>query len=273
MRIIIVLALGLLPFLPVTLGQIPSAKHVPFLGIEDVAGKAKKTVFSIQINVGAKEGSKDQQWKPLGSGFFVKGTGDPNTLLGITCEHIVAESEKANKPIFIGLSTDKGYRRFKCKVLSRDQKIDVAVLAFLEDPNDKIKLRPDVTMVFPPESFGDANSLIEGCGVIIAGFPLGLGVEVDKEYPVIRMGIVAQYTGKKTFLIDCVANPGTSGSPVIAVKFEKNQLLGMITSYKPDFIDLFDDKHNLAARLPYNAGLAQAVTADEILKCIAKVKY
>jgi len=275
MRRIMVLALCFLTFHSITLGQakIPRADAVPFLGLEDVVSKVKKTVFAVQINDGTIEGNKDKQWKPLGSGFFVEGIGDPNILLGITCEHIVAAAEEANKPIFIGLSTEKGYRRFKCKVLSRDQKTDVAVLAFLEDPNEKLNLRPGATTVFQPKSFGDANSLIEGRGVIIEGFPLGLGIETDKEYPVTRIGIVAQYTGRKTFLIDGVASHGNSGSPVVAVKSGQNQLLGMIMSYRSDNITLFDENHKPVAILPYNAGLAQAVTADEILKVIKKVKY
>ena len=111
---------------------------------------------------------------------------------------------------------------------------------------------------------------MEGRGVIIAGFPLGLGVETDKKYPVIRRGIVAQYTGQETFLIDGVADHGNSGSPVVAVKLDQNQLLGMVTSYQNDRIELFDEKHKVVAILPYNSGLAQAVTADEIRKCIEK---
>jgi hypothetical protein len=145
----------------------------------------------------------------------------------------------------------------------------VAILVFLKDPNEEINTLDRMT--FPLALFGDANSLVEGRSVIVVGFPLGLGVEVDKEYPVIRMGIVAQYTGQKTFLVDVVASHGNSGSSVVAVKFGQNKLLlGMITSYRPDIIELFDEKHDLAAKFPYNSGLAQTVTAGEIRKCIEK---
>jgi S1-C subfamily serine protease len=264
-----ILALCFLTFQSITLGKSPSAEIVPFLGIEQVVSMIEKTVFAVQINVGEEKGSNIQQWQPLGSGFLVQV--EPNVILGITCAHVVAAAEEANKPLFIGLSTDKGYRRFKCKVAGKDPNTDVALLMPLkEDPNEKISLREE--RAFLVEGFGDVNSLIKGRGVITAGFPLSLGVEADKEYPVIRMGIVAQYTGRKTFLIDGAANPGNSGSPVFSVKFPEFQLLGMITSYKSDSIDLFDNNHNLIAKIPYNSGLSQAVTADEIRKCIEKAK-
>jgi len=257
-----VLVLCLLTFQSTTLGDISlaNAKDIPFLGLEKVASQVKEGVFAVQIK------GQQQPWELLGTGFFVKG--EPNILLGVTCAHVVAAAEEANKPIFVGLSTDKGYRRFKCEVVSKEPNTDVAILAFLkEDPNEEIKISE---MHFMPELFGDVNSLIEGLSVITAGFPLGLGVEVDKEYPVIRIGIIAQYTKQKTFLIDGVASHGNSGSPVVAVKSDRVQLLGMVTSYMPDSIELFDDKHKVVAILPYNSGLAQAVTADEICKCIEK---
>lgn len=256
-----VLALCFLTFQSITFGKVPRAEDVPSLGIEEVAGIFKEAVFAVQI-----EGQR-QPWETLGTGFFIKR--EPNVVLGVTCAHVVTAAEEANKPIFIGLSTDKGYRRFKCKIVSKDPNTDVALLIPLlkEDPNEKVSLREKIFLV---ERFGDVNSLIEGRSVIIIGFPLGLGVEVNEEHPVIRMGIVAQYTGRETFLIDGVASRGNSGSPVIAVKFPEYYLLGMITSYKSDSIDLFDNNHNLVAKFPYNSGLAKAVTSSEIRKCIEK---
>jgi hypothetical protein len=34
--------------------------------------------------------------------------------------------------------------------------------------------------------------------VVISGYPLALGVEDDKNHPVIRLGIIAQFTGKSS---------------------------------------------------------------------------
>jgi S1-C subfamily serine protease len=264
MKRIVLIALYFLAFHSVAFGAIPNAESIPFLGIENVASNLKKTVFAVQI-----EGSSPDTWLVLGSGFFIKGEPNQHYLAGITCAHVIESA--ANKPIFIGMSTNKGYKRFKCDVVSTDKDADVAIIIpQKKDPNEINLLN---TIAFTLETFEDANSLIEGRGVIIAGFPLGMGIELDKEYPVIRMGIVAQYTGRRTFFIDTFINPGNSGSPIVAVKFEQNNLLGMITSYKADSIQLFDENHRPVAGLPYNSGLARAVTASEIRKCIEKIKF
>jgi len=258
-------ALCIFVFQTAILGAIPNAESVPFLGIENIVGKVKQTVFAVQV-----EGATKDTWKPLGSGFFIKGEPNQHFIAGITCAHVVESAD--NKPIFIGMITDKGYKRFECNVISTDKDADVAIIIpQKKDPNEEINIRNIVS--FGLDSFEDANSLIEGRSVITAGFPLGLGVEIDKEYPIFRIGIVAQYTGRSTFFIDTFANPGNSGSPVIGIKYGQNNLLGMITSYKPDSIQLFDENHRPVAGLPYNSGLARAVTANEIRKCIEKIKF
>ena len=120
MKRIMVLALCFLAFQSIALGgKIPFAEDVPFLGLEKVAAVVKKTVFAVQIE------GRQRPWETLGSGFFVKG--DPNLLFGVTCAHVVAVTEEANKPIFIGLITNKGYRHIKCEVVNKDPNIDVAV--------------------------------------------------------------------------------------------------------------------------------------------------
>ncbi len=271
MRRIILFVLCFINLQSITYGlRITKPEAIPFLGLEEIVSDIKMTVFAIQVDMSSDE-DKNEQWKPLGTGFFVK-SNEPNAFLGITCEHIVTTAEGAKKPMFIGLSTEKGYHHFKCKVLFKDKKTDIAVLAFLNDPNEQVTLQYDTIKFFNTKSFGDANSLADGRGVIIEGFPLGLGVEADIEYPVTRIGIIAQNTKRNIFLIDGVANHGNSGSPVVAVKYGNYQLLGMITSYKNDFITLYDENHKAVALLPYNAGLAQAITAKEILKCISNAK-
>jgi S1-C subfamily serine protease len=107
MRRIMILALCFLTFQSITLGQteIPRPDAVPFLGLEDVASKVKKAVFAVQVM------DDSQQWRPLGSGFLVGA--EPNVLLGVTCAHVVSAAEKANKPTFIGINTDKGYKAFQ----------------------------------------------------------------------------------------------------------------------------------------------------------------
>ena len=118
--------------------------------------------------------------------------------------------------------------------------------------------------------FDDDGSLVEGRGVMIPGYPLALGVEDDKNHPVIRLGMIAQFTGKSYFLIDGVASHGNSGSPVFALTYKNPKLVGMVTSYLTDTITLLDEAGNLAAKLPYNSGIARAVKMQVIVDALQK---
>lgn len=92
---------------------------------------------------------------------------------------------------------------------------------------------------------------------------MGIGAKHNENNPVIRFGIVAQYSSNdKTFLIDGVANLGNSGSPIFDTK--ETKFIGMVTSYKSDSINLFNQKHELVAKLPYNSGLSTAISSTVI---------
>ena len=129
------------------------------------------------------------------------------------------------------------------------------------------------SLSFSKELFDDGSSLIEGRGVLIPGYPLALGIENDENHPVIRFGIVAQFTGKDYFLLDGVASHGNSGSPVFSLKQDDNKLIGMVTSFQNERINLFDDNQQLSASLPYNSGLARCVTMKAILEAVKNAKY
>jgi hypothetical protein len=77
--------------------------------------------------------------------------------------------------------------------------------------------------------------------VIVPGYPLSLGIEDGRNNPVVRLGIIAQFTEKDYFLVDGVASPGNSGSPVFALNYKNHKLVGMITSFVNDRIQLFDE--------------------------------
>jgi hypothetical protein len=83
---------------------------------------------------------------------------------------------------------------------------------------------------------------------------------------VLRHGIIAQYTGGASFLSDGVASHGNSGSPVFCL--QELKVIGMITAHQADRISLFDEHGNVVAGLPYNAGLAQALSAEIIGKIL-----
>jgi len=126
---------------------------------------------------------------------------------------------------------------------------------------------------FDKELYDDGSSLVEGRSVLIPGYPLALGIENDENHPVIRFGFVAQYTGKAFFLLDGIASHGNSGSPVFSLKQGNNKLIGMVTSFQNEKINLYDDNQQLTASLPYNSGLARCVTMSAIKEAIKKAKY
>lgn len=246
---------------------IPYADAVPFLGIEEASKVLKKVVCAIQFPGEQLKDRKDA-WIPLGTGFLVNS--NRNTLLAVTCKHIVQSAEKLNKPLYIGIDTDKGYHRAPCDVVYVDPSLDIAVLLPKRNPQDNLKLQ---SLSFDKILFDDDSSLVEGRSVIIPGYPLALGIEDDKNHPVVRFGIVAQFTGKNYFLLDGVASHGNSGSPVFSLKSKENKLIGMVTSFQPDTINLFDDNGKLSASLPYNSGLARCVTMRAILAALNNVNY
>lgn len=247
--------------------KIPYADAVPFLGIEEASKNLKKAVCAVQLlGEPTKDGKKT--WVAVGSGFLVGG--ERNTLLAVTCKHVILPAIGQKKPLFIGIETDQGYHRAPCDVVYIDPSLDIAVLLPKRDEQDNRKLQ---SLSFTKELFDDGSSLIEGRGVLIPGYPLALGIENDENHPVIRFGIVAQFTGKDYFLLDGVASHGNSGSPVFSLKQDDNKLIGMVTSFQNERINLFDDNQQLSASLPYNSGLARCVTMKAILEAIKNAKY
>jgi S1-C subfamily serine protease len=247
--------------------KIPYADAVPFLGIEEASKQLKKAVCAVQLlGEPTKDGKKT--WVPVGSGFLVGGEG--KALLAVTCKHVILPAMSQKKPLFIGIETDQGYHRAPCDVVYIDPSLDIAVLLPKREEQDNRKLQ---SLSFAKEVFDDGSSLVEGRGVLIPGYPLALGIENDENHPVIRFGIVAQFTGKDYFLLDGVASHGNSGSPVFSLKQDDNKLIGMVTSFQNERINLFDDNHQLSASLPYNSGLARCVTMKAILEAIKNAKY
>jgi hypothetical protein len=150
------------------------------------------------------------------------------------------------------------------KVIYRDVTNDIAILA----PTGSIDGgKTDIQdIVFATNAFDDGSSIIEGEGVLMIGYPLALGIVGNKNHPIVRFGMVAQNAESKTFLIDGVASHGNSGSPVIGLSAQSQNLLGMVQSFDNDIIVLRDENGQVDATLPYNSGLASAVKASVILE-------
>ena len=247
--------------------KFPYADAVPFLGIENASKALKKAVCAVQLHNGVDKNGKNT-WAPIGSGFLING--ERNTILAVTCKHVVLSAINQKKKIYIGIDTDKGYHRAICDISYLDPSLDIAVLLPKRNKKDDRQLE---SLSFGKELYDDGSSLVEGRSVLIPGYPLSLGIENDENHPIIRFGFVAQYTGKDYFLLDGIASHGNSGSPVFSLKQDNNKLIGMVTSFQNERINLFDDNQQLTASLPYNSGLARCVTIAEIIKAVEKAKY
>jgi S1-C subfamily serine protease len=228
-------------------------EDITFMGLEKLSSEVKKTVFSIQIK------NDDGNFAPIGTGFLLK-QGD--LVVGITCAHVVENK----KDIFVGLNTSKGFKRFRGRVARIDSN-DIAVLVFEKDTEENIMIE---NLILDPNYLSGEPKFAEGRAILIPGYPLGIGAKYNQNNPVIRFGIVAQCSGNKTFLIDGVANPGNSGSPVFDTKEIK--FIGMITSYIPDSINLYDQDGRHIAQLPYNSGLSMAISSTVITNVLKELE-
>lgn len=232
---------------------------LPFLGLEKLSADIKRSVFAVQMEGNLNNKTTDDDYISLGTGFLVL---KDNIVIGITCDHVIKKAIESKKKILIGLDTEDGYQRFVGKPAHRDPEKDIAILLPQKSsPNQNVKLK---NLTLKTEYLAKETDIVEGRGIIIPGYPLGLGLQYDENHPVIKFGIVAQYTGRNVFLIDGVSNPGNSGSPVFDLR--ESKFIGMIQSYKPDFIRLYDNQGRLSAQLPYNSGLSNAISAEEISK-------
>ncbi len=98
-----------------------------------------------------------------------------------------------------------------------------------------------------------------------------MGSDFTGNKPISRIGIIAQgpNNNTNTFLLDCIVSHGNSGSPVF--NEQTMLLIGMISSFKPDNINLYDENGTLRTSLPANSGIAVCITAEMIKKIIMKM--
>lgn len=263
------LILALFPF--TGLSQFVAPESITFVGAEAVATEALPCAFAVQV---ARTNHNNQLvWTLLGSGFLVAKS---NATFGVTCDHVIAGAEKvlsepnALKVIFVGLDTlSNGYVRFQCIPIHRNKGSDIAILTVKAPMTHEGKQLFDLkSQKIGEDMIGNETSLALGRGVLILGYPLGLGVEANQNRPIVRFGMVAQAADANKFLIDGMASHGSSGSPVFSLRVPRTELIGMVTSFQNEAITLFDENGQTAARLPYNSGLAVAVKSSIILKAL-----
>ncbi len=187
---ICVLALFLTPLVTTRADVVSAPQGLPnpdstFVGTEQAASNLVRSVFVVQV-----PGDNSNDWQTVGSGFFVGGTATGRTaVVGVTCHHVVETAAKLNKGIYTGINTAKGFHRSQCRVLYVDPQNDIAVINPIRGPGENGEIE---NLPIPLEIFDNGSSLVEGKGVLIAGYPLALGTEEDRNHPIIRFGMIAQ---------------------------------------------------------------------------------
>lgn len=190
----------------------------------------------------------------VGTGFL---TIDANKrILVVTNQHVASRG----KPIFVRVNApDNKVVDYLADIYRADEESDVALLTLKKITPNQQWVSTDA--IVPFSMFGNSADITEGKEIVYIGYPLGLGAE-EKNYPVSRQGMIAQaIPGRSTFLIDGMVSHGNSGSPVFSRKDGK--LLGLISSFEPDYIDSFED-NRLISRVPFNAGMSKATSAEAI---------
>ena len=204
----------------------------------------------------------------LGSGFIATKHG---VNYAVTNFHVIKNIPKDHQ-IFIGMNVGMKKQYVKAQQIYFDEKLDIAVMRLGETFYFMKDLLPDSSLFNPSRlgvsMFEESKEIKEGDGVILIGYPLGIGSELTGNQPMSRIGIISQSVNKttNTFFIDGIASHGNSGSPVFNA--ETGKLLGMIIGFPNDFITAYDETGQLVARLPYNSGLSLCITAEAINKII-----
>ena len=197
----------------------------------------------------------------IGTGFLVRN--EKEEILVVTNKHVA----NAGKPIFVRVNTQDKVMDYLAKIYRVDTNLDLAILILKKTTPDQQWISTD--LMIPDEMYGKESDIIEGKEVIYIGYPLGLGAE-EKNYPVSRQGLIAQFIpNRKTFLVDGFASHGNSGSPVFSKKDGK--LLGIVTSFEPDFIDSFEET-KLMSRIPFNSGISKVISIEAIKELILEKK-
>jgi len=154
-----------------------------------------------------EEGDEVMKQQALGSGFII----DPQGHV-VTNAHVVDDADAVK----VKLSDDREYR---AKVVGKDDRLDVAVLALDNPPHD-----------LPLVSLGASDALRVGEYVVAIGNPFGLGDTVT-------MGIVSakgRTIGAGPYddfvQTDASINPGNSGGPLFNLR---GQVVGINTAINP----------------------------------------
>jgi hypothetical protein len=167
--------------------------------------------------------------------------------------------------LLIGVNGAEGKVLFRATTIRFDSAWDLALLWPTVSRDTGVSGNTVSQGPLALSGFAGDSDVREGIGLTILGFPLGLGAGRASNYPITRIGVIAQVIpGEPTFLINGVVSHGNSGSPVFA-SYSGN-FLGLIQSFPADYIEFFDENRSMVASLPYNSGLTTCISAATVRK-------
>jgi S1-C subfamily serine protease len=187
----------------------------------------------------------------------------------ITNSHIYRDVPKG-KSLISGVNTNNGKIYMVIEFVKECSDKDIAVFKYSGDIINASNLTPSLKIDqknIGISQFAQDSEIQKGTTIFTLGYPLGIGSDTFGNSPVYRNGVVAQgVDGNGFFIIDGISNPGNSGSPVF--NSENGIFIGMISSYINDTINGFDRMGNPIISLPYNSGLTNCISAQEIRNLI-----
>jgi serine protease Do len=158
---------------------------------------------------GGDQGEGDQVMKQqaLGSGFLVDAQGHV-----VTNAHVVDDADIVK----VKLADD---REFRAKVVGKDKRLDVALLALENPPKD-----------LPVASLGASDPLRVGEYVVAIGNPFGLGDTVTMGIVSAKGRTIGAGPYDDFIQTDASINPGNSGGPLFNLR---GQVVGINTAINP----------------------------------------
>lgn len=190
-------------------------------------------------------------FKNTGTGFVVEVRG--NKFL-VTAKHLF-EDLGYPKTTLIGVGKEGTWAKVDNQIFYHsDDKVDIAV----------IKTSYFDKMCFGQVEYSD-KGMFYGQDVFMLGFPYGLKSEfydLNRGYPLpyVKKGIWAGKYGKY-FAFDWDNNHGFSGGPVVFREYTDEQfsdtmhIAGVICSYIPHKIKVFDEQENIIGYTKENSGM------------------
>jgi len=215
-----------------------------------------------------------------GTGFVVDTTKSPGLII-VTNRHILEHKIRGRiiQPSKITVKIDMSDLEptlYNADIIALHDTYDIGLLY----PHDLVKIPKDAKLkkasgrqyygwktknFLLEDSLIDDSDIKEGLQVFFSGYPLNLGTEKFKNYPITRRGIVAQVIpGEKRFIMDGFASRGNSGSPVYCLIGDSIKLVGIQRSVYNDANVGYDEKGNINSLVSFNSGLSVVIKASVI---------